>query len=126
MKTTIFPTLEETLYLHEELIRLFGGDVGIRDQGLLESALYRPQSGYYKTISLQAAALIQSVALNHCFVDGNKRVAFALTAIFLKINGWNLEVKANEGERFIVEDLIQGKQEVELIANWIEAHLKKG
>ena len=94
MKLTLFPTLEEAIYLHEALIKRFGGNPGVRDLGLLESAILRPQSGYYATLSLQAAALMQSLAQNHAFIDGNKRVAFALTAVFFRMNGYKLKVKA--------------------------------
>jgi len=95
--TTLFPTLQETLELHDQLILRFGGSKGVRDLGLLESALVRPQSGYYDTLSMQAAALLQSLCQNHCFVDGNKRVAFASTAIFLRMNGYRLSVKPDDG-----------------------------
>ena len=96
----LYLTLQETLELHEHLIRRFGGPAGVRDMGLLESALIRPQTGYYETLSMQAAALLQSLCQNHCFVDGNKRVAFAATAIFLRMNGYRLSVKADDGETF--------------------------
>lgn len=56
---------------------------GLRDLGLLESALARPRSGYYSSLSEQGAALMQSLASNHAFVDGNERMAFAATAVFL-------------------------------------------
>lgn len=125
MKHTLFPTLEEALELHKQLILTFGGSEGVQDQGLLESALYRPQSGYYETLSLQAAALMQSLALNHSFLDGNKRIAFALTAVFLRMNGWKLMVAADDGENFIVHDLIESKCELLQIAEWLEAHMQR-
>jgi death-on-curing protein len=80
VKLTLFPTLEETLELHRILLDRFGGTRGVRDLGLLQSALARPQTGYYDTLWQQAAALLQSLGRNHPFVDGNKRVAFALAA----------------------------------------------
>ena len=89
--------------------------------GLLESALIRPQSGYYETLSMQAAALLQSLCQNHCFVDGNKRVAFAATAIFLRMNGYRLRVQADEGETFLIDHVIQRKIAVEDIATWLES-----
>lgn len=125
MKTTIFPTLEEALYLHQLLIDRFGGQHGVRDKGLLESALARPKSGYYETLSLQAAALLHSLTLNHCFIDGNKRLAFALTATFLKLNGYSISVPAKEAEDFIINDIIINKAETTSIALWIENHLMK-
>ncbi len=81
--------------------------MGVRDLGLLESALARPRSGYYASISEQAAALLQSLAGNHAFVDGNKRGAFAATAVFLRMNGYKLVVDADEAERFLIEDVIK-------------------
>ena len=69
MKSTIFPSLIEAIELHKELIKRFGGIEGIRDLGLLESSLARPQTGYYESLSLQGAALMQSLALNHSFVE---------------------------------------------------------
>lgn len=122
---TIYPTLEETLYLHARLLERYGGRPGVRDLGLLESALARPRSGYYDSLSLQAAALLQSLARNHSFVDGNKRVAFAMTAVFLTLNGHRLAVTADDAEDFLVEDVIRGKAEIEVIAAWLEKRLRK-
>jgi death-on-curing protein len=125
MKATLFPTLEEALLLHEELIKRFGGQGGIRDPGMLESALARPKSGYYASLSEQAAALLQSLAMNHAFTDGNKRVAFALTAIFLRMNGYRIPVSAASGEAFLIERVIEAKAPLDEITRWIEAHMRK-
>lgn len=116
--------MAEALALHEKLIERFGGLPGVRDKGLLEAALARPQSGYYETLSLQAAALMQSLAQNHSFIDGNKRVAFALTAIFLRMNNFRLEVDADSGEIFIIEILIKKRAELDTIVKWLEKHMK--
>lgn len=123
MKETIYPTLQEALYLHDVLIQKFGGASGVIDKGLLESALARPRSGYYRSLSEQAAALMQSLAMNHPFVDGNKRVAFALTAVFLKLNGLSLSVAAKEGVRFVEVTLISERASLQIITDWIEAHV---
>lgn len=80
-------TVIEALALHESLIRRYGGKPGVRDPGALESALYRPQTGYYADLVAEAAALLESLAINHPFIDGNKRVAIAVTDVFLRING---------------------------------------
>jgi death-on-curing protein len=122
-KRTVYPTLEEALYLHDRLIERFGGRAGVRDLGLLESALARPRSGYYESLSLQAAALMQSLSQNQ--VDGNKRVAFALTAIFLNLNGYRLVAGADAAERFLIDRVIVGRAELEQIAAWVEKHLRK-
>lgn len=124
MKITLYPTLAETIELHSRLIERFGGKDGIRDMGLLESALMRPQTGYYKTLSLEAAALLQSLTQNHSFIDGNKRVAFATTAIFLRMNGYRLKVDADNGESFIIDDVIKKRVSIEVIATWLEKHMK--
>ena len=124
MKVTLYPTLEEALALHQRLIERFGGQQGVRDHGLLQSALYRPQSGYYETLSMEAAALMQSLCLNHAFIDGNKRVAFALTAIFLRMNGFRLSVDPDEGEKFVIEKLIRDRAELSEISLWIEGHIR--
>ena len=125
MKSTIFPSLIEAIELHKELIKRFGGIEGIRDLGLLESSLARPQTGYYESLSLQGAALMQSLALNHSFVDGNKRMAFALTAIFLRMNGQKLIVSPKEGEDFLVRGVIEKKIPIQEIASWLENHFRK-
>ena len=125
MEAVLYPTLQETLELHEQLIQRFGGSVGVRDLGLLESALLRPQTGYYDTLSLQAAALLQSLIQNHSFVDGNKRVAFATTAIFLRMNGYRLKVEAGNGESFLVNNVIQQRIPLEDMATWLETCMKK-
>ncbi len=120
MKETLYPTLEEALYLHDILIQRFGGAQGVLDKGSLESALARPRSGYYRSLSEQAAALMQSLAMNHPFVDGNKRVAFALTAIFLKLNGLSLKVDAKSGVYFVEVTLIKERAPLDVITSWIE------
>ena len=72
-----YPTLHEVLAIHAEAIKVYGGSNGVRDIGAIEAALFRPQSGYYADIIEEAAALMESLLINHPFVDGNKRVAFA-------------------------------------------------
>lgn len=122
MTRTLFPTLDEALELHRVLIERFGGQGGVRDRGLLLSALARPQTGYYDTLWLQAAALLQSLAMNHAFVDGNKRVAFALTAVFLRMNGHRVVATADESETFMLDTVIGRRGEIEALATWLAAH----
>ncbi len=85
--------LQEILALHELSIEKFGGTSGVREMSAVESALNRPQSGYYKDILEEASALMESLLINHPFADGNKRTAFVATAVFLSINGF--QIKAN-------------------------------
>ena len=84
-------TVADVLGLHAVLLQRYGGAPGVRDPGALEAALFRPQTGYYEDIVTEAAALIESLAINHPFVDGNKRIAFAAADVFLRINGWRLQ-----------------------------------
>ena len=82
-----FPTVEEAIAIHDSLIKEFGGALGILDEGAPASAIVRPQIGYYNGLIQEAAALMESLANNHPFVDGNKRVALAVTDAFLRLNG---------------------------------------
>lgn len=115
----LFLTLEEVLAIHEASIDRFGGASGVRDRGLLESALYRPQTGYYADLFEMAAALMESLLMNHPFVDGNKRVAFFATDVFLRLNGWKLTVDQDDAHRFIVGGLESGSSSFENLRKWI-------
>ena len=84
-------TVADVLGMHTVLMKRYGGATGVRDPGALEAALFRPQTGYYDDILAEAAALLESLAINHPFVDGNKRMAFAAADVFLRINGWRLQ-----------------------------------
>ena len=84
-------TVADVLGMHTMLMKRFGGAMGVSDPGALEAALFHPQTGYYEDIVAQAAALLESLAINHPFVDGNKRIAFAAADVFLRINGWRLQ-----------------------------------
>ena len=97
MQTPKFISLDEVLELHEDQISSFGGTPGVRDEGLLESALAQPQATFggellHPTIAEQAAAYLYHIAMNHPFIDGNKRSAFAVTDTFLRLNGFYLNL----------------------------------
>ena len=83
--------MPDVLGIHTVLMQRYGGAMGLRDPGALEAALFRPQTGYYKDIVAEAAAMMESLTINHPCVDGNKRIAFAATDAFLRINGWRLK-----------------------------------
>lgn len=83
----LFLSVDEVLAIHERLVDAFGGTPGLRDPGLLESALFRPRTGYYRDFEEMATALFESILLNHPFVDGNTGVAFLATDVFLRLNG---------------------------------------
>jgi death-on-curing protein len=116
-------SVEEVLAIHERLVERFGGLSGVRDGGLLESALYRPQTGYYRDLSEMAAALFESLLMNHPFVDGNKRVAFFSTDVFLRMNGWKMKVDADEAHGFLMNLLDKGECDYSRLLPWIRAAL---
>ena len=99
---TDYLLLAEVLAIHDDQIERYGGSPGIRDPGLLEAALFRPQTGYYAGLIDEAAALWESLSQNHPFIDGNKRVAFAVTHTFLEINGAWLTADAGAAYAFII------------------------
>jgi death-on-curing protein len=100
---TFYPSLDEVLAAHARLVVLFGGAQGLRDRGALEAALAGPQSGYYRDVIEQAAALLESLSQNHPFVDGNKRTAIAVAASFLRMNGFRLEFNDLEAYHFLMQ-----------------------
>jgi death-on-curing protein len=124
MDPAFYLTLEEVLALHAALIARHGGTPGVRDLGLVESALARARSGYYASLSEQAAALLQSCAMNHAFVDGNKRVAWASSMVFLRMNGYRVSVSADDAERYLIEQVIVGDAAIAAIAGWLERHMR--
>jgi len=121
----LFLSLDEVLAIHQRVIDVYGGADGVRDLGLLESALYRPQSGYYEDLVTMAAALFESLLMNPPFVDGNKRVAFFATDVFLRLNGWRLEVDANEAHALLTELLQTSRCDLAHLAEWIRASVTR-
>jgi death on curing protein len=99
---TDYLTMAEVLAMHADQIERYGGSHGVRDPGLLEAALFRPQTGYYADLIEEASALWESMSQNHPFIDGNKRTAFAATYTFLAINGARLTAGARETEDFVL------------------------
>ncbi len=118
-------TLDEALAIHERLVSQFGGLRGVRDAGLLESALYRPRTGYYRDIAEMAAALFESLLMNHPFIDGNKRVAFFATDVFLRLNGWKLRVDPEEAHAFLISVLERRQADFEHLLPWIRKALRR-
>lgn len=118
-----FLSLDEALAIHERLIERFGGPAGIRDLGLLESALYRPQTGYYQDVVEMAAALFESLLMNHPFVDGNKRVAFFSVDVFLRMNGWKIDVEPEPAHAMIIGLLERGEADFEHLHEWLRASI---
>ncbi len=91
-----YVTVSEALLIHATLLKKFGGTSGSVDLGLLESALFRPQTGYYPDLISEAAALFESLLMNHPFTDGNKRAAFGVTDVFLRINGYSFKTDSQK------------------------------
>ena len=94
-------TVAEVLAIHHEMIERFGGAHGVRDMGALESAVFRPQTGYYDDVIAEAAALLESLTINHPFIDGNKRVAFAAADVFLRMNGFEVTARPDDAYDFL-------------------------
>lgn len=120
-------SLQETLFIHEILINEFGGAMGLRDQGLLESALQRPHSMFdgkelYPDPIHKAAVLIEGIVRNHPFLDGNKRVGYTLMRLQLIHAG--LDVKASQKEKFdFVIEIASGETDLEATIDWIQNHV---
>jgi len=113
---------EQVLYIHSEAIRQKGGDAGLRDEGLLESALARPQNLYAydgeRNIFVLAASYAEAIARNHAFVDGNKRTAYAVSDLFLYENGYNLEKERYMEQTTLFENLAKGELNREEVAEF--------
>lgn len=122
MADKVYLTIDDALYLHAEQIRLFGGANGIRDEGLVFSALLRPQTGYYGDLIEEAAALWESLAMNHGFVDGNKRVAFASVVVFLGANGLQLTAAPDDVIAFIYHHLEAGTFRKDVLDAWLRGN----
>lgn len=123
MSERIYLTIAETLAIHKQQIDEYGGTYGIRDGGLLESAVFRPQTGYYNSVAEEAAALMESLANNHPFLDGNKRVAFAAAHTFLLLNGFDLAVDSTPAFEFMIRSISSGKFRFAQILKWINDHI---
>jgi death on curing protein len=117
-------TLIEVLAIHEDQIQRYGGSFGVRDHGLLDAALYRPQTGYYADLLEEAAALWESLAQNHPFIDGNKRTAFAATYTFLAINNASLTADAEETFAFISGLYETGTFHFDNLVKWLRNNVK--
>jgi len=125
---TIFLTKEEIIAAHYFIMRRMNDSdqAGVRDHGLLESAVYRPMQSVsgedaYPTLFDKAAALIESLVKNHCFHNGNKRTAYTVTKSFLRINGFHLQMERGYAVAFVV-DIAKGAYDLKKIAEILEKH----
>lgn len=123
MSEPFWLTSSIALDIHAEQLTLFGGPGGIRDEGMLESALARPQNKYAygeTSMAVLAAAYAYGLSKNHPFIDGNKRTSFACMMVFLRVNGVMFRPPVAEATAKML-DLAAGLEDEESIARWIEA-----
>jgi death on curing protein len=120
---TDYLTVVEVLAIHEDQIERYGGSRGVRDRGLLEAALFRPQTGYYADLIDEAAALWESLSQNHPFIDGNKRTAFAVTYTFLVINSARLTASADKTQEFLLAAYANGTVDFDHLSQWLRTNV---
>jgi death on curing protein len=117
---TEYLTTADALFFHQQLIERYGGARGVRDVGALESALHRPQTGYYDTLIQEAAAVLESLVQNHPFADGNKRGAFAVVDVFLRINGFTITASSTAIYNRMIKLLEEGTFDMEHLVPWLQ------
>jgi death-on-curing protein len=121
-------TLGEVVALHRALVAASGGADGLRDVGALESALAQPRATFdgrdlYPTVVDKACALGYGLAMNHPFVDGNKRIAHASMAVFLDLNGFALSATVDEQEQLMLK-LAAGQVSRGELSTWLRGHVR--
>ncbi len=119
-------TLIEVLELHRRILEQSGGALGIRDMGLLESAIAQPRMTFggedlYPSLLKKAAALGFSILMNHPFVDGNKRTGHAATETFLVLNGLEINASVDEQEHIVLA-IVSGELGREAFVEWLRQH----
>jgi death on curing protein len=115
----------EIVVIHEEMTARFGGVNGIRDSNGLNSAVGRPQSGYYADVIEEAAALFESLSQNHPFIDGNKRTAIASAAVFLRLNGYKLKFDDIDAYNWLIARYEKNEVTKDRIDEWFRRHVTK-
>jgi len=121
---TRYLSVVEVLAINAEMVRKFGGTHAVRDRALLESAVARPQSGYYTDVFEEAAALFESLSQNHPFVDGNKRTAITAIGVFLLLNGYKLLFDDLEAYNWLIGLYETGRVSKAVIEPWLREHAK--
>ena len=119
-----FLSIEEAIVIHDDQIARFGGSLGLRDEGALASALLRSQIGYYDSLLQEAAAMMESLAMNHPFLDGNKRIAFFGTDAFLRLNGHFIDCDNEEAYAFFMNLFETSTFQFDELNSWLEKHVK--
>jgi death on curing protein len=128
LQTPRFIEMSLVLTIHHDQLESLGGTSGIRDEGLLDSALAQPQATFggqflHPTLPEQAAAYLYHLAKNHPFVDGNKRTAFAVMDTFLRINGYRLDLSADATYQMVL-DVVEDKMSKEALGEFLQKHIK--
>ena len=111
-------TTADVLGMHMVLMKSYGGAPGVRDPGALEAALFRPQTGYYEDVVAEAAALMESLAINHPFVDGNKRIGHAAMETTLVLNGVEMIATIDAAEAVVLA-VASGELDREAFSRWV-------
>ena len=116
----------QVLYLYQQIIQQTGGAAGLRDEGLLDSAVYRPRASFggqdlYPDLFSKAAALGHSIVSNHPFIDGNKRVGFEAMRLMLRLNGYDIHASLETKYEFVM-DIAKGRLTEQAIADWLKQH----
>ena len=119
-----FPTIDEVVAIHDVAVREFGGSMDIRDMGALASAIMRPQIGYYDGLVEEAAALLESLAMNHPFVDGNKQTSFYATEAFLRMNDHFIDCDDDDAHRFFMRLFETNSFRFAELRSWLEENVK--
>jgi death-on-curing protein len=125
MPERVYLTVAEVLAIHHRQIEVYGGVHGLQDPGALESAVFRPQLGYYGSLREEAAALMESLVNNHAFLDGNKRVSFDATHTFLLVNGFTIEADPVETYCWMTDAIAESKFRFPLILDWLNNHVSR-
>ncbi len=119
---SVYLTKATIVAIHRRQLELYGGASGLCDEGLLDAAIYRPQTGYYQDALEEAAALWESLSQSHPFVDGNKRVAFSATLAFLGINGLRITAEADAIYLFLIGHYEAGTFGFQDLLDWLRAN----
>ncbi|MEH2023593.1 type II toxin-antitoxin system death-on-curing family toxin [Nostoc sp.] len=128
MQTPRFISISQVLDIHQDEINSFGGTSGVRDEGLLDSALAQPQATFggellHPTIHEQAAAYLYHLAMNHPFIDGNKRTAFAVMDTFITLNAYSLNLSSEQAYNLVIQVVTKEISKEEL-SRFLELHLQ--
>jgi death-on-curing protein len=129
LQTPRFISISQVLDIHQDEINSFGGTSGVRDEGLLDSALAQAQATFggellHPTIYDQAAAYLYHLAMNHPFIDGNKRAAFAVMDTFITLNGYSLNLSQEQAYNLVIQ-VVQKEISKEELSAFLELYLQR-